>query len=116
MRVNADITIVRIASDGEVTQQVIRGVNWQEDRKETVSDKGFKTADIVSVYIPAKSLLPETVIKREDRVVCGIHDYPAKSGKDLLRTLENDGAVTVLSIQNNTKLGESLGHIELGCV
>ncbi|MDO5432971.1 DUF6751 family protein [Eubacterium sp.] len=116
MRINADITIVRIALDGEVTQQIIRGVNWQEERKETVSDKGFKTADMVSVYIPAKSLLPETVIKKEDRVVCGIHDYDMKSGKELLRTLENDGAVMVLSILDNTKLGASLGHIELGCV
>lgn len=116
MRVNADITIVRIASDGEVTQQVIRGVNWQGERKTSVTDKGLQSADMVAIFIPSSSILPEVDIKKADFVINGIKDYGKASGKELRRLIEGDGGVSVVSIQDNRKLGKNLGHIELGCV
>lgn len=116
MRVNADITIVRIASNGEVTQQVIRGVNWQGERKTSVTDKGLQSADMVAIFIPSSSILPDVDIKKADFVIDGIKDYGEVSGKELRRRIEGDGGVSVVSIQDNRKLGKNLGHIELGCV
>lgn len=116
MQTNTDITIVRITEDGTVNNQIIRGVNWQGERKTSVTDKGLQSADMITVFIPCSSLLPDVDIRKADFVVDGIKDYGEASGKELRRLVESDGGVSVISIQDNRKLGKSLGHIELGCV
>lgn len=116
MQTNTDITIVRITEDGSASHQIIRGVNWQGERKTSVTDKGLQSADMITVFIPSASILPDVDIKKADFVIEGIKDYDKATGKDLRRLIEGDGGVLVISIQDNRKLGKSLGHIELGCV
>lgn len=116
MQTNTDITIVRITEDGTVSHQIIRGVNWQGERKTSVTDKGLQSADMMTIFIPSSSILPDVDIRKADFVIDGIKDYGEASGKELRRLIEGDGGVSVISIQDNRKLGKSLGHIELGCV
>ncbi|MEG0509341.1 MAG: DUF6751 family protein [Eubacterium sp.] len=115
MRANTDITIVRIRADSKVTQSIVRGVSWQEERKNTVTDKGLLSADTISIYIPGSSVLHDTVIPKGDFVVKGIKDYTGLESKDLRRKMEQDGGVLIKSVQDNRNLGVRLGHIELGC-
>ncbi|QCT70832.1 DUF6751 family protein [Eubacterium maltosivorans] len=115
MQTNTDITIVRITEDGTVSNQIIRGVNWQGERKTSVTDKGLQSADMITVFIPCSSVLPDVDIRKADFVVDGIKDYGEASGKELRRLVESDSGVSVISIQDNRKLGKNLGHIELGC-
>lgn len=116
MQTNTDITIVRITEDGTASRQIIRGVNWQGERKTSVTDKGLQSADMMTVFIPVSSVLPDVDIRKADFVIDGIKDYGEVSGKELRRRIEGDGGVSVISIQDNRKLGKNLGHIELGCV
>ena len=69
----------------------------------------------MTVFIPSSSILPDADIRKADFVIDGIKDYSEVSGKALRRLIESDGGVLVISIQDNRKLGKSLGHIELGC-
>lgn len=116
MQINTDITIVRITEDGTARKKVVRGVNWQGERKTSVTDKGLQSADLITVFIPSSSILPDIDIKKTDFVIEGIKDYGETVGKELRRLIESDGGVSIVSIQDNRKLGRFLGHLELGCV
>lgn len=116
IRGNTDITIVYIEDGKEAQISHIKGVEWQEERKVTVTENGLKTADMVVVLIPKRSLR-DVLVKKSDFVVKGTKDYTGLTGKDLRRAIEKDGGVSVMSLVDNLGfVPEVLAHLELGCV
>lgn len=114
---NADMTVIH--SDGENLPKIVHisGVEWQEVNKVAVTNNGLKTADYVTVFIPKEHTSDLSLIKKTDAVVRGIKSYENLSGKELMRALERDGAVHIVSIVNNLDFSPSfLAHLELGCV
>lgn len=117
MRSNADITVVRLFTDGTCKQWYIRGVNWQPQNKVVIVNKTIVSQDVVMVYISRQSITEKMErIKVRDYLVQGIRNYGDKTGKTLRKALDTDEAVIVEAVKDYEDLGRCLAHIEVRCV
>lgn len=137
---NADITLFNSYYNKETEgidykKTYLYGVNWQEEQKVTVSDKGLHSADETVIFVPFLGTTYKTFIKPKgfnnltnkdnyftfgdkDIVVRGIIDFDITGElKHTVQDLKNtyDDVVEIISTIDNTFAGPSMSHWELGC-
>lgn len=114
----------------------ITDVNWQDEQKVTVGDKGIKSADVISIFIPFmansqdKNYIKPKAYKQldsmdtvftfqaQDRIVKGLIDFEVDgSSGHTIKDLENkyDDVVTILSIITEDYGNINMNHWNVGC-
>lgn len=135
MTTNADITVYNATidrDDGVSSYRAthITGVNWQQELKVTVGDKGLNSANIINIYIPFNSSTDnKTYVKPSeyDRQTDKDQIFTFKSGDIIVKGVCNDeiknlnsfrqshdDVVTVISVDTLDNGSSSLQHWKVG--
>lgn len=143
MIINADITLYNkyYSKDEQCTKYIrtyLRGVNWQGKQAVQIGDKGIKSADVISIYIPKsvdsdfkEYISPKKYqylsnIEKEkyftlahgDKIVKGIVDFDLTGIKpNNEKHLEElyDDVVTIISTISNDNGSYNMHHWKVGC-